>query len=214
MTAETTPALSKTVILERMYLAIAVVALGYCTYVAGDTWLFQHKEKLSLESRQEAIAEPSAASAAATDMDATDPLVGRIDVPRLGISVAVMEGAEDDTLRHSAGHIVGTALPGHPGNVGIAAHRDTFFRPLRNIRNDDVITLTTAGAEYQYRVVSTKVVSPDDVSVLESNGAGDEVLTLVTCYPFFYTGAAPSRFIVRAEKVPELVAAAKPSPFR
>jgi sortase A len=78
--------------------------------------------------------------------------------------------------------------------VGIAGHRDTFFRPLRNIRQNDVLTLTTAAGEYRYRVVSTKVVSPDDVSVL-SPGSG-EVLTLVTCCPFYFVGAAPERFIV------------------
>ena len=83
--------------------------------------------------------------------------------------------------------------------MGIAAHRDTFFRPLRNIRKNDIITLTTITAEYRYRVVSTKVVDPADVSVLN---AGDrEILTLVTCYPFYFVGSAPDRFVVRAERI-------------
>ena len=102
-------------------------------------------------------------------------------------------------LRRAAGHISGTAFPGGPGNVGIAAHRDTYFRPLRNVRKDDVITLTTAAAEYRYRVVSTQVVEPGDTSVLDSSG--DEVLTLVTCYPFYFIGSAPRRFIVRAQRI-------------
>ena len=123
-------------------------------------------------------------------------LVGRIDIARLGVSVMVMEGFDGKTLRRGAGHIPGTALPGQAGNVGISAHRDTFFRPLRNVRAGDVISVTTLDGEYQYRVVSTKVVSPRDVSVLDSTGG--EVLTLVTCYPFYYVGAAPERFIVRA----------------
>jgi sortase A len=83
--------------------------------------------------------------------------------------------------------------------VGISAHRDTFFRPLRNIRRNDLITLTTALGEYRYRVVSTRVVSPQDVAVLDP--AGNQILTLVTCYPFYFIGAAPNRFIVRAERV-------------
>jgi sortase A len=83
--------------------------------------------------------------------------------------------------------------------VGITAHRDTFFRPLRNIQRNDVITLTTLRGESRYRVVSTKVVSPDDVAVLDSNGG--EFLTLVTCHPFYFVGPAPNRFIVRAERV-------------
>ena len=102
-------------------------------------------------------------------------------------------------LRRAAGHIKGTALPGTSGNVGIAGHRDTLFRPLRHIRQDDVITLTTLQGLYRYRVVSTKVVSPYDVAVL--NPDGREILTLVTCYPFHFVGPAPDRFIVRATRI-------------
>jgi sortase A len=111
----------------------------------------------------------------------------------------VVEGVNRLILRRSVGHIPGTALPGQPGNVGISGHRDTFFRPLRNIRRDDVITLTTLLGEYRYRVVSTKVVSPSDVEVLDPGK--NEILTLVTCYPFYFVGLAPGRFIVRAERV-------------
>jgi sortase A len=81
----------------------------------------------------------------------------------------------------------------------LAGHRDTYFRPLRNIQQDDLITLTTLAGEFRYRVVSTKVVHPSEVSVL--NPDGSEVLTLVTCYPFYFVGSAPSRFIVRAQRV-------------
>ena len=88
---------------------------------------------------------------------------------------------------------------GKPGNVGIAGHRDTFFRPLRNVQAGDIITLTTLRGEYRYRVVSTKIVSPDNVAVLDSDG--NQILTLVTCYPFYYVGSAPERFIVRATRV-------------
>jgi sortase A len=125
-------------------------------------------------------------------------LVGRIDVPRLGLSVIVAEGVDTLTLGRAAGHIPGTALPGQPGNVGIAAHRDTFFRPLRNISQNDLITLTTLFGVYRYRVVSTKVVSPYNIEVLDPGE--NEILTLVTCYPFDFVGAAPNRFIVRAER--------------
>jgi sortase A len=126
-------------------------------------------------------------------------VIGLLDIPRLGISVMVVEGAGSTALRRAAGHISGTALPGQPGNVAISAHRDTFFRPLRNIRQDDVITVTTLLGEYRYRVVSTKVVSPFDVAVLDPSR--DEILTLVTCYPFYFVGSAPERFIVRATRV-------------
>jgi sortase A len=90
-------------------------------------------------------------------------------------------------------------MPGQAGNVGLAGHRDTFFRPLRDIQHDDVITVTTLLGEYRYRVLSAKIVPPEDVSVLDP-GEG-EILTLVTCYPFYFVGPAPDRFIVRAEKI-------------
>ena len=125
--------------------------------------------------------------------------MGRLEIPRLGMSVVLTEGTEGATLRHAAGHIFGTALPGRAGNVGIAGHRDTLFRPLRNIRQDDLIMLTTLQGEYRYRVVSTKIVSPSDVAVLKSDE--HEILTLVTCHPFYFVGLAPNRFIVRAERV-------------
>ena len=126
-------------------------------------------------------------------------LVGRLEIPRLGLVLVVAEGTSPVTLRRAAGHIKGTATPGHPGNVGIAGHRDTLFRPLRDIRQDDLITLTTLQGGYSYRVVSTKIVSPSDVAVLTSDEK--QILTLVTCHPFYFVGPAPDRFIVRAERV-------------
>jgi LPXTG-site transpeptidase (sortase) family protein len=126
-------------------------------------------------------------------------MIGKILIPRLGITAIVDEGIDGKTLRLSVGHIPSTALPGQRGNVGIAGHRDTFFRPLRNIQRNDIITFTTLRGDYRYRVVSIKVVGPNDVAVLDSDGT--EILTLVTCYPFYFVGSAPERFIVRAERV-------------
>jgi sortase A len=125
--------------------------------------------------------------------------MGRIEIPRLSLSVVVAEGVDTHTLGRAAGHIPGTGLPGQPGNIGISGHRDTFFRPLRNIRQDDIITLTTVVGNYQYRVVSIWIVSPSDVAVLDPSA--DEILTLVTCYPFYFVGPAPERFVVRAVRV-------------
>jgi sortase A len=91
-------------------------------------------------------------------------------------------------------------MPGQQGNVAITGHRDTFFRPLRNIHNDDEITLTTLDGTYRYLVESTQVVAPEDTQVLDNSS--DTILTLVTCYPFYFVGPAPKRFIVRAHKIP------------
>jgi sortase A len=186
----------------------AVLMLGYCGFVLADSWMFQERESRLLEhllhERQAANAQVAVSDASLTrtriSLPAmTDGLIGRIDIPRLGVSVIVIEGDGTKILRRAVGHIRGTALPGQPGNIGISGHRDTFFRPLRNIERNDIITLSTLRGEYRYRVVSTKIVGPRDVAVLDPSEV--EVLTLVTCYPFYYVGSAPSRFIVRAERV-------------
>jgi sortase A len=168
--------------------------LGYCGFVLADTWIFQRQASRMFDRQH---LQP--ASLAGPGVAAMSGLVGRMEIPRLGISVAIAEGTDAFTLRRAAGHIRGTALPGRFGNVGIAGHRDTLFRPLRNIRQDDVILLTTLQGEYRYRVVSAKIVSPSDVAVLTPDG--NEILTLVTCYPFYLVGPAPDRFIVRAERL-------------
>ena len=108
-------------------------------------------------------------------------------------------GDDAKVLRLGVGHIPGTALPGQGGNVGIAGHRDTFFRGLRNIHKGEQILLTTPAEDYLYTVRSTEVVSPEDVGVLKNQGR--PTLTLVTCYPFYYVGPAPKRFIVQAVRV-------------
>jgi sortase A len=191
----------------RAFFAGAVVMFGYCAFVLLDSTIFQHRqeqrlEKLLNDRRQAGNVLPRAVAAPLKPVSSVVPdgLIGRIEIARLGISVMVVEGTSKRALRRAAGHIPGTAMPGQPGNVGISAHRDTFFRPLRNVRLSDIVTLTTPGGEYRYRVVATKVVEPSDVAVL--NPDGNQILTLITCYPFYFVGAAPSRFIVRAERIP------------
>jgi sortase A len=193
---------------QRAFFAGGILMLGYCAVVLLDLTIFQHREKQRLESAlnerpgtENAPPQPATTSALkAASFAGPDGLIGRIDIARLGISVMVVEGTGKRNLRHAAGHIKGTALPGELGNVGISGHRDTFFRPLRNVQLNDIVTLTTPNGEYRYRVLSTKVVKPSDVSVLNSDGG--EILTLVTCYPFYFVGAAPGRFIVRSQRIP------------
>jgi sortase A len=127
---------------------------------------------------------------------ASGTVFGKLTIPRLRLSAIVLEGSGNSELMRGPGHITGTSLPGDGGNVGLAGHRDTFFRPLRFIRSGDEINLTSKDEEYRYQVVSTEIVNPGDVRVLYPTG--QETLTLVTCYPFDFVGAAPQRFIVRA----------------
>ncbi len=128
-----------------------------------------------------------------------DEVIGRLEIPRLDINVMVREGDDGATLSHAVGHIPSTALPGELGNVALAAHRDTYFRPLRNIRKDDRIIVSTLQGKYEYSVESTKIVAPSDVSVLKASAPHE--LTLVTCYPFYYIGSAPRRFVVHAMQI-------------
>jgi sortase A len=120
-------------------------------------------------------------------------------VPRLKIDVPVLEGTDDLTLNRGAGWIEGTARPGAPGNVGLSAHRDGFFRALKDVAVGDELIVETPRETARYAVAWTKIVDPDDVSVLDDTG-GDAV-TLVTCYPFYFVGSAPQRLIVRATRL-------------
>ena len=129
----------------------------------------------------------------------TNALLGRLSIPRLHLSATVREGADEETLAVALGHIPATALPGQPGNIGIAGHRDKLFRNLREIRQNDLIELQTLSGNFTYQVESTQIVKPTDVSVL--NAANFSELTLVTCYPFYFVGAAPDRFIVKARQL-------------
>lgn len=179
-----------------------LMVLGYCGYVLIDSWIFQQRASEELERRlssERAGRNASQAPAARPPAIGADGLIGRIEIARLGLSAIVFEGTDRVTLRRAAGHIPRTGLPGEPGNMGIAGHRDSFFRPLKDIAKEDVITLTTLRGEFRYRVVSTRVVAPTEVSVLSPTA--NEVLTLVTCYPFYFVGSAPERFIVRAERI-------------
>jgi sortase A len=127
-------------------------------------------------------------------------ILGQMEIPRLGLSAAVLQGTTSRTLRLGVGHVQGTAIPGTPGNSVIAGHRDTFFRALKNIHDYDEIELKTAGTSTRYVVDWARVVAPEDISVLGSTS--ESALTLVTCYPFYFIGASPKRFVVRAHKVP------------
>jgi sortase A len=134
-------------------------------------------------------------------------LVGMLDVPRLRMSAPVVEGDDDQALKAAAGHLPDTPLPWNPGNSAIAGHRDGLFRPLKGVKVGDEITFRTTRDALHYRVTSTVVVQPGDLSVLAPRGR--DVLTLITCYPFSYVGAAPQRFVIHAERVTAAAPAAE-----
>lgn len=123
-------------------------------------------------------------------------LIGKLEISKISLSVVFREGTDPWTLNRSVGHIEKTALPWEPGNVGIAGHRDGFFRGLKNISRNDTVTLSTLKGNYLYRVDGLEIVDPEDTQVLRNRS--QRTLTLVTCYPFYYVGDAPKRFVVSA----------------
>lgn len=125
-------------------------------------------------------------------------LLGRLDVPRIGLSAMVADGTSSRVLRLAIGHMPGTAMPGSLGNVALVAHRDTFFRRLGELHRGDLIQVTVPGSQYHYKVVFTSIISPSETWVLQP--ATGQTLTLITCYPFHFVGAAPNRFVVRARR--------------
>ena len=133
-------------------------------------------------------------------------VIGRMEIPRIGLSVPVMADYDPNSLLRGIGHIHGTAVPGGLGTMGLAGHRDTYFRPLERIEPGMDIRVADASGTYHYDVDSTEIVTPEQVEVLDIRQRPE--LTLITCYPFHYIGAAPKRFIVHAH----LVSAAPDAP--
>lgn len=204
--------------LERGLLLVAILCLGGWAWAWLEAKYTQaHDSQILDDARDAAAASAAVESAQQTDrLDTFQPasnqpeppkrqlaegsLFGRIAIPRLDVSTIVLEGVDASTLRQGAGHIPETAEPGDHGNVGIAAHRDSFFRALKDIRKNDIVRLETLEGTFRYRVDWTRIVTPDDVAVL--GDTADPELTLVTCYPFYFVGSAPQRFIVRAIREP------------
>jgi sortase A len=185
-----------------IFLIGGTLALAYVAYVAIEAKRYQAAELRRLEHPRPAS--PAVAAPAAKTPPAVAPVpadgrpLGEIQIARLGLSAVVVQGDSAAILRLGVGHLAETALPGHAGNVVLAGHRDTFFRPLNRVRVGDEITLKTEAGAFRYRVESTSVVRPSDVQVLRPTD--QPTLTLITCYPFSYIGSAPNRFIVRAHE--------------
>lgn len=201
--------------IEIVLLTAGVVCLGICGWWYARMAIFERRANQDLDrmiQTRPAAAPPARAvpAPAARPSVRSGVLLGRLVIPRLHMRAVVREGAGDDTLDLALGHIPGTALPGERGNIGIAGHRDTLFRGLRGIAPHDVIQFQTPAGSYNYTVETTRVVEPEDVSVLKAGT--DSELTLVTCYPFHFIGPAPDRFVVKARLItPESPAAPAPA---
>jgi sortase A len=182
--------------LERLLLVAGVVCLGW----TGATWLdvyrFQREQSRVLEDQYSAV--HAAMAPARNTIDPSGP-IGRLDIPRLDVSVVVMPGDDGVTLNKAVGHLPDTPLPWNGGNTALAGHRDTFFRPLERLNSGDEIVFDTLRGRFRYRVRRTVVVEPEDLWVLAPSAS--PTLTLITCYPFTFVGPAPKRFVVQADRI-------------
>jgi sortase A len=185
-----------------------VQGLAFALGVACLAWAGVVTLKAELQNRQQRhVFEVQRSSAVATDASALPPstmepsngLIGLLEIPALGFSEIVMHGDDDDTLTLAIGHLPDTPLPWQQGNSALAGHRDGRFRPLKDIRIGDRITIATQQGTLHYVLRETKIVAPDDLSVLAPTAT--RTLTLITCYPFTYVGRAPKRFILKADAV-------------
>jgi sortase A len=181
-----------------LLIASGMALLGWWifTYVQREETVASTREWL-----QQTTAKPTSATVwlnpdPSINLSDSEPL-GMLSIKSVHLEVPVLAGEDDKTLSRAAGWIKGTVLPGSRGNAGIAAHRDTLFRPLRNVKLGDEVVYYSPSGSYTYRIIWTKIVNPSDIYVLDSTSTPS--LTLVSCYPFNYIGSAPYRFIVRAE---------------
>lgn len=140
-------------------------------------------------------AAPRLLPALAMLLDSDPRIVGKMEIPSIDLSVMIREGVDSATLRKAAGHLPSSVLPGEPGDFVVLGHRDTFFRPLRHITRGKTILVTTGRGRFTYVVESIQVVAPEGL-ILEQGPL--PMSTLITCFPFNYTGAAPRRFVVKA----------------
>ena len=175
--------------LEWLLLGVAIGTLGSYAYETVDARRFQAERAAEFARAAQAYAPVAVRSGG---------LVGMLDVPRLKLSTPVIQGDDDSTLKRAVGHLPDTPFPWEQGNSAFAGHRDGLFRPLKDIQVGDEIRFRTTRDEFRYRVTGTSIVKPDDVSVLEPRARPS--LTLITCYPFYFVGNAPQRFIIHASR--------------
>jgi sortase A len=187
--------------IERCLVIIGITCLIWAGATSLSAIVYQVEQSVSLERRDHSLDRSEAdrpAHGVETPVEASTP-IGRLEIPRIGLSVVVAEGDDENTLKVAVGHLPDTPLPWQEGSSALAGHRDTFFRPLRRIQAGDEIRFATRQGTFRYRVMRHIVVEPDELWVLDASPAA--ALTLITCYPFDYIGPAPRRFVVHAERM-------------
>jgi sortase A len=194
---------------ERLLVAAGLAALAWSAAAIAERHFaqhFAHETLVTMSAVPAPLAPAAAASPARRAVPSTGAALADLTIPRVSLSAVVLQGSDAGTLRRGVGHIEHTAFPGESGNVALAGHRDSFFRPLQRVRVGDEVLLETPQGRMRYRVAWLRVVPPTEVSVL--GPTAEPALTLVTCYPFWVFGQAPDRFIVRATRVSDVASGA------
>jgi sortase A len=187
---------------QRLFFWFGIALLAYVGGMLGYAQVYQRYEDWKFDNESAGVDDDFGPYGDSSFQPDEGDIVGRLEIPSVGISVMVLEGTDEKTLAAGAGHMPTTPLPGVSGNVAIAAHRDTFFRNLKDIKEGDVIRVSTLRHSFDYVVESTETVAPDDVGVIETRESSE--LTLITCYPFYFVGSAPKRFVVHARPTPNI----------
>jgi sortase A len=197
--------------IERALVALGSVCLiwvGAISIHALTYQVEQHTRLVRLDPSSEHLGADRRRDVLGPASEANVP-IGRLEIPRIGLSAVVVEGDDESTLNVAVGHLPDTPLPWQEGNAALAGHRDTFFRPIRRVRTGDEIRLVTPHGTFRYRATRQVVVEPDELWVLDPSPTA--ALTLITCYPFDFVGPAPRRFVVQAERIVEMSEALKTS---
>lgn len=199
---------------EMALLAVGIVLVGYVAFAYLSGRISSRAALAEFHARAAAQQSGSGNVKAATTVDYSlwsekrikdyeaslaehfDPPLGVLRIQKIHLEVPLFDGTDDPVLNRGVGRIIGTAQVGQTGNMGIAGHRDGFFRGLKDVVLGDVLELDTTSGTQTYIIDSIKLVTPDDVSVLRNEPTS--ALTLVTCYPFYFVGSAPQRYIVHA----------------
>jgi LPXTG-site transpeptidase (sortase) family protein len=191
--------------LERLLLAVALLSLGLWSWTWLDSSVYNMVQGRRLDGilGSESLDPPGSSTsrlATATRREVlASGLIGRIQIPRFHVHALLIEGTDPRALRRAVGHVPATALPGEPGNVVIAGHRDSFFSYLKDVQPGDRVWITTPDGKFEYSVESMRVVRPEQTEVLGTTPI--PTLTLITCYPFHHLGPAPERYVVSARLI-------------
>jgi LPXTG-site transpeptidase (sortase) family protein len=188
--------------------SLIAAGLGAALYSAWsllDAAVYQDAQKIAFHRPAIVVAPPKTtppktielwASPALSEKDSG--IFGELRIPGVDLDVMVGEGLDKETLRRGGGHLVSSAKPGEPGNVVLLGHRDTFFRPLRDVKPGALAEIRTRSGVFRYRIETTEVVAPEDVDLDTTDASG---IMLVTCYPFYLVGPSPQRFVARGRLV-------------